>query len=448
MHNSQQLTNRAPVPHPFTFTLLVALFACSLSLRAQQQPPAGKMKLAKVEVVGLQQLKPEDVIAASGLQVGEIVDVDALDAAAEKLLASGLVTKLAYKLRERNGEATVTFDVVEATKRGNLPVVFDNFVWFTPEEINAAIRKEVPNYDGTAPESSAVIENIRHALAELLLARKIQAEIEYLPATTASGTQAHHVFTAKGVVMPICAVSYPGASGVSEKELIDNSQSVTGEDYSHESVVGFADVALRRVYHERGFLRVKFGEPSARVSKGEGCGANGVAVAVPVEEGLQYNWGGATWENVVAVAPTDLDAALALKPGEVANELKIERALHEVERAYTRKGYLAVAFHPTPQFDDATRRVSYRFDVREGPQYRMGTLEVVGLPAADAERLKAKWKLRAGEVYDATYAEAFGRTVAADVSKPGTRPHVGINVKPDAQKLVADVTITVKFDSP
>lgn len=407
------------------------------------------MKLAKVEFVGLQQSKPEDLIAASGLQVGEMIDVDALDAAAEKLLASGLVTKLAYKLRERAGVATVTFDVVEALKRGNLPVVFDNFVWFTPEEITSAIRKEVPNYDGTAPESSAVIESIRHAVAELLLAHKIRAEIEYLPATNERGAQAHHLFTAKGVQMPVCAISYPGASGVSEKELIDNSQSVTGEDYSRESVTGFADVALRRVYHERGFLRVKFGEPSARLAKGaQGCGANGVAVSLPVEEGLQYYWSGATWAGVAAVGAAELDAALGMRAGELANELKIERALHEVERAYGRKGYLAISLRPTPDFDEATRRVAYRFDVREGAQYRMGTLEVVGLPAADADRLKAKWKLRAGEVYDATYAEAFGKTVVAEVNKPGAGAHVGIGVKPDNAKLVADVTITVKFDSP
>jgi outer membrane protein assembly factor BamA len=418
---------------------------CSSSARAQQ-PPAGKMRLAKIEVVGLQQLKQEEIVAASGLQVGQTVDVETLDAAAEKLLASGLVAKLGYKLRERGGDATVTFEIVEATRRGNLPVVFDNFVWFTPDEISAAIRKEVPAFDGTAPESTPVIETIRHALSELLLAKKIKAEIEYLPATTESGARPHHVFSVKGVAMPICTINYPGSAAVTEKELISNSESVTGEDYSRESVAGFADVALRRVYHERGFLRVKFGEPGARLaSGGAGCGANAVAVSVPVEEGLQYDWGGATWSGDVALPPAELDAALGMKAGEVANELKIDKSLHQVEQAYGRKGYLTVAFRPTPDFDDATRRVTYRFDVREGPQYRMGALNIEGLNEAQTASVRAKWQLKPGDVFDAGYVPVFVQKAMTEIMTAVGKPmSVGTNTKPNAQTQTADVTITFR----
>ncbi|MDQ3906736.1 MAG: hypothetical protein M3268_00145 [Acidobacteriota bacterium] len=422
--------------------MIVAVFAFVVVVCAQQ-PPEGKMKLAKIEVVGLQQLKQEEVVAASGLQVGQEVDVAGLDAAAEKLMASGLVTKMAYKLRERGGEATVTFDIVEAARRGNLPVVFDNFVWFTPEEIAAAVRKEVPNFDGTAPESTAVIESIRHALAELLLAKKIAAEIEYMPAASESGANAHHVFGVKGVAMPVCALSYPGAAAVTEKELVANSGSVEGEDYSRENVVGFANAALGRVYHERGYLRVKFGEPSARLAAGAaGCGANGVAVTIPVEEGSQYSWGGATWEGASALAPPELVAALGMKQGEVANEVKIERSLQEVQKAYGRKGYLTASFRPTPQFDDAARSVAYRFEVREGPQYHMGSLHVEGLSETDAGRVRALWQLGPGSVFDEGYVGVFAQRAMAELMKAGALMRVTTNVKPDPKTQTVDVTLT------
>jgi outer membrane protein assembly factor BamA len=304
----------------------------------------------------------------------------------------------------------------------------------------------VPNFDGTAPESSAVIESIRHALAELLLSKKLGAEIEYLPATTERGANPHHVFTVKGVPMPVCAISYPGASAVGEKELIANSESVTGEDYSRENVVGFADVALRRVYHERGYLRVKFGEPGARLAAGAGgCSANGVAVTLPVEEGSRYDWGGATWEGTAALSAADLDAALGMKPGEVANEVKIERSLHEVQRAYGRKGYIAASVRPSQQFDDAARRVAYRFEVREGPQYRMGSLVVEGLPEADAARVRALWQLNPGEVFNADYPGLFAQRAAAALVRPGGPAlSVGVNMRPDAKTQTADVTITFR----
>jgi hypothetical protein len=141
--------------------LIAALLpSCALVARAQQ-PPAGKMRLAKIEVVGLQSLKEEQIVAASELKIGQTFTVEDFDAAAQKLLSSGLVSRVAYKLRERAGEASITFEVAEAGRTGNSPVVFDNFPWFTPEEIAAAVRRDVPAFDGTAPDSSAVIESMR-----------------------------------------------------------------------------------------------------------------------------------------------------------------------------------------------------------------------------------------------------------------------------------------------
>jgi outer membrane protein insertion porin family len=192
-------------------------------------------------------------------------------------------------------------------------------------------------------------------------------------------------------------------------------------------------------------LRVKFGEPAARLaSGGAGCGANAVAVSIPVEEGLQYDWGGATWSGDAALAPAELDAALGLKAGEVANELKIEKSLREVERAYGRKGYLTAAIRPAQDFDDATRRVTYRFDVREGPRYRMGALNIEGLNETEAARVRALWQLKPGEIFDQSYAAGFAQKAIAGIITPGRRVGAGANIKPNAQAQTADVTITFR----
>jgi outer membrane protein assembly factor BamA len=425
--------------------IVALLSSCALVARAQQ-PPAGRMRLAKIEVVGLQGLKEEQIVAASGLETGQAFTVEDFDAAAQRLLSSGLVSKVAYKLRERAGEAFLTFEVAEAGRTGNSPVVFDNFPWFTPEEIAAAVRRDVPAFDGTAPDSSAVIESIKRALARLLAERKIAGQIEYMPSMNLeTGGNRKHVFTVSGARLTVCAVSFPGASGIGERELIAAAQpTVTGSDYSQEFVWNFADSALRDLYHQRGYLRVEFDTPRASVG-GEGACAGGVAVAVPVREGVSYNWAGAEWSGTSALAPAELDAALGMKAGEVANGAKIKRALREVSRAYGHKGYLNSSFKPAPEFDDAGRRVTYRFEVREGAQFRMGELKITGLSEADAEKLRSRWTLRAGEVFDATYYEDFLKKNLSGVLQPGARPQVTMFVKQDRERLTADVNYSFKF---
>src|ERR1051326_2096744 len=56
-------------------------------------------KITAIETEGLQALTNETVIATSGLKVGEIFSVEGTDAAAERLVSSGLFKKVAYRTR-------------------------------------------------------------------------------------------------------------------------------------------------------------------------------------------------------------------------------------------------------------------------------------------------------------------------------------------------------------
>lgn len=447
MRSKLQISDARVLLSRLTLIVAVVAFCSSLvAVRAQQTPPAGKMKLVKIEVVGLKRLKEEEVVAASGLQTGQSFSVDDFDAAAQKLLSSGLVTKVGYKLRERGGEATLTFEVTEAERTSNLPVVFDNFVWFTPEEIAAAVKREVPAFDGTAADSSLVIESIKRALGGLLREKKIAATVEYMAsANLDTGGERKHVFAARGVTVPVCALRFPGASGVAEKELeeVARRQSQLLTDYSRELFASFAGVVLRELYGERGYLRVEFGEPAAAVA-GD-CGANGVAVSVPVREGLVYNWGGASWTGNETLSASDLDAALGMRRGELASATKIKRSLASVSRAYGRKGYLAIRVKESPEFDDAARTVAYRFEVREGAQYHMGALRVTGLADAVEEGVRSKWALKEGDVYDAGYVEAFIKQAVMEVTRATGKPvRVSVDAVPDAQRKMVDVTLAFK----
>ena len=80
------------------------------SASATQGQP-GNLKLASIEIRGLQRLSREQVITASGLEIGQAVDIPALDAAAQRLMDSGLIKKLSYRLHPNGNQTTVTFQI-------------------------------------------------------------------------------------------------------------------------------------------------------------------------------------------------------------------------------------------------------------------------------------------------------------------------------------------------
>jgi outer membrane protein assembly factor BamA len=307
------------------------------------------------------------------------------------------------------------------------------------------VKAQLPSFDGTAPETDGAVASITRALAQLLRERKIPAQVEYMPSASQTGTDPKHIFSASGVRVPICAVQYPGAAAVAETELIGNSKPVMNADYSQEYMQGFADGTLKPLYRQRGHLRVNFKQPRATLATETDKCKGGASVTVPVEEGPAYSWERAEWDGNAALSAAELDASFGMKTGELADGLKIDKALMAVAKAYERRGYLLLRLKPDAQFADATRRVTYRINVREGDQFRMGTLNIKGLSAADTNRLKAMWKLQPGDVYDAHYSEEFMRKALPLILRPGTRPpQINFSVKPDRQKLTADVTIDFK----
>ena len=448
----QRAAGRAAV-----FAALLAFFVIIQPQPARGQPPpqGQAMRLAGLEFAGLARVSKAQAVGASGLQVGQRVTAEELDAAAQRLLDSGLFTKLSYRLRTAGDQATVTFQV-EERRGGNLPVVFDNFVWFTGEELASAVRREVPLFDGTAPASGAVIQSITRALEGLLRERKIQGQVSYNPSADAGGRNPRHVFSVAGAAMKVCAVRFPGAAGVSADELVKNSKGLIGAEYSQELASAYAAANLIPVYRRHGHLKAQFGQPTAAVGAGAAAACvEGLVVTLPVSEGASYVWDKAEWVGNEAYAARDLEGPLGMKPGMVADGLRIDEGLKAVEKTYGRKGFLTARVSGEPVFDDENRRVSYRIAVAEGPRYTMSTLTIKGLPEADAEYLKGRWKLPQGSAFDESYLKEFvqkeiekdfvERAMRAGRMKLSAKlPKVDASVKLNPQALNVDVTIEVR----
>jgi outer membrane protein assembly factor BamA len=421
---------------------LLALIVLLAPAAAQQRQTLGRL-----EFIGLKRLNRDQVVAMSGLKVGQVVDGQILDTAAGELLKSGLFRKLSYRVHNTpNNQAIVTFQVEESAV--SMPVVFENFVWFSDEEIVAAIRKDVLYFNGTSPASGETPDKIAAALQRLLTEKHITGQVDYLPYV--SKDKEELLFTVKGARIPVCSLHFPGASAVPEAELVKAAQALFKTDYSKKDIATFAPLNLLPLYRHRGYLRAEFQAPGATLETSAQC-SGGVNVTIPVAEGAGYRWAKSIWDGNDKLSVEDLATALAMNPGDIADGVKIDAGLKNVAKAYAQRGYLTTTIKESAEFDDAASLVTYHFNINEGPRYFMGNVIITGVTPAEADELKSKWTLGPNTVFDESYLDQFRQGPLRDFiraktqrSRIGARPEVEVSERPDPQKSSVDVVIAFK----
>ena len=400
--------------------------------QASTQAPAS-FKLVKTDVVGPKRYTAGDVLKVSGLSVGQPVVIADLDAAARRLASTGFFRKVNYSYVTNDGGLILTLEVEE--EDWTTPVVFDNFVWFADDDLFQLLRRSLPLFNGMVPGNAGSSGFISRELQAILTERKLPGRVEFTP-----GVNRQFVFsvTGAGAALRVCAVRFDGAHDVPDSLLQDAARELISADYSRSFTTAFSNGTLQQVYRRRGYWKAEIAPPQATPDTGTGCG--GITVTLAISEGPAYAWDHAAWTGNAAIPAKDLDTALGMKNGQIADNSKIDEGLRAVRTVYSKLGYLQQAVKPTPRLDDAARKVVFEMAVTEGPQFAMGTLEIVGLPASDETSLRKKWRLAAGAVYDASYLAGFLEQVARPVAT-ARRATVSSELKLDP----AARTVTVRL---
>jgi len=102
-------------------------------------------------LVGLKRLTHDQVVTNEAAEKWPGIDAGILDAAPPELLKSGLCRRTEFTCVHRsvgNQARVVDFKVEESAV--SLPVVFENFVWFSNDEIVRAIRKDLTFFNARA----------------------------------------------------------------------------------------------------------------------------------------------------------------------------------------------------------------------------------------------------------------------------------------------------------
>ncbi|MGC1185927.1 MAG: POTRA domain-containing protein [Candidatus Acidiferrales bacterium] len=420
------------------------LIACVAVLGASLAAPAAP-KIASIHISGERQYSEAQIIAASGLQLGQDFDASALQSAAQRLGTSGAFDDVEFRYRPVSNGMDVEFTVREAAKLHG--VVFDNFVWFTNPQIDDYLRKQVPLFSERLPESGTLLDGVAAALQQMLANDKIDARIERVQFGPLGSPDWVHLYSISGLELKIQTVQFQGAQGMDAATLQQATLPLVARDYSRTQCGAFGAATFIPLYRQRGYLRIAVGDPTSRVLN-QPAAANqyDIEVTFPVTEGLVYTWTATQWAGNQVLASSDLSTLVGMKPGEVADGLKIDAGWQVVNDAYGKKGYVEANVNPEPVYDDANHSVTFHAAVTEGPQYHMGTFTVIGLPPAVVQQIVSKWRLKSTDVYDSSYARDFLRKDLPQILA-AAKIHfseIGVQTQPSHDTLTVDVSISFK----
>jgi outer membrane protein assembly factor BamA len=393
-----------------TRLLLSSLLLC-LSAAAQTQPPVS-YKLIAVKVTGSKRFTQEDVAAASGLPIGTIAHEEDFKKAARQLGETGAFGDITYTYTYSSAGTRLEFHVIDADKF--VPARFADFVWFTDEELLHKLHDRIPLFNGELPANGRLPDQVSDVLQAMLVENAIPGRVEYVRNNGKDERLESIAYNVAGVSIRIHHADFPGA-GADELPLLQAAaEKLFDREYSRDYMNNFIEHDLLPIYREHGYLKASCASAQPKVIKADASDAvdnklppTFVEVTFPVTPGLQYKLTKWDWSGNKEIASDQLDPLLHARTGQTANTVQLGNDLREVQLLYGSRGYILAAIKVNAEFDDVVGGVMYHLAVQEGALYRMGELQFRGLDNNLTARLRAAWKIRPGEVYDATYLKQF-----------------------------------------
>jgi outer membrane protein assembly factor BamA len=359
-----------------------------------------RFNLARVVVTGSQRYREEDLVRATGLTVNTQVTSDDLQNAANHLGNSGAFATVQFLFKPAVGARGVEADFQVTDAEKYLPAMFENFVWFSDQDLQDALHQAVPLFEGNIPNSGTMSDDVSAALRKFLAAKGLPSEISYIMSATFGGLPTAYKFKVADANLKISDVMLIGAARMTPEQLAKAVAPLKGTDYLRSDVAIVLEKNLTPIYQQRGYLKFAIAEIKPKVDE-----KSQVTVEATLSEGEQYRLAGLSWSGNTLISSDDLTKHITLKTGNPVDALQLGRDLAQVRKLFGKFGREAVSIKPLPAFVNDT--VSYAFQVTEGDLYRMGKLEIEGVEPEQAHKLEQIWKLAEGQPYDATYVHQF-----------------------------------------
>jgi outer membrane protein assembly factor BamA len=405
--------------------VVCSLIAAGLPAAAQRRSVTSQAttlaayKLVAVKVKGTSRYTEQEVIAASGLPIGQNAADGDFKEAVQRLGDTGVFGEVVYSFSASGTNVKLELQLADTESSKLVPAHFENFVWFTDDDLMAAIHARVPLFKQLLPLGGNLPDRVSEALQSILNDKQLPGHVSFLrEGDDAKGSLSGIVYRVEEISIRIRNIEFPGASPEHATLLAAAARRLAGAEYGRSTLAATAKFDLLPVYLQRGYLKAAFGRSDARVvpepapqpvpgTDTQGPAEIEVDAIVPVTSGKMYSTSGVDWHGNSAITTADLAPLIHLPPGQPVDAVRLTHDLENVTKLYRHRGYMTIQTNTDSQFDEEKSTVHYDLNVIEGDQYKMGELEVTGLDTQARSRLIAAWTLREGQPYNADYPKKF-----------------------------------------
>jgi outer membrane protein insertion porin family len=394
-----------------------------------------------IAVEGTRILKPENVIAASGLKIGAQANGAAFDAARDRLLKSGYFQTVSYRFKPSgHGGYELTFEVAEAEPL--FPIRLEGLPAATQEAV-AWLKAHDPLFQGRIPGTQPVLERTSHEIEQFLATRKSGVKVAGKVAVIAAERYEARFMPAAGLPN-VAIVTFEGNKAIRDTELQNAIGAVAfGQPFTEESFRVLLDNQIRPLYEAQGYLRVAF----LRITAAPSASVKGVDVHVAVVEGEQYKMGGIIIRGPMQNNSKHLLRVAAVPKMTTVDFDKINDAARRMKKGLKEEGYLDAEVTVDRTLDDAKKTVTIYFIPAPGPQYLFGKLDVAGLGLDGEAAIHKLWGVKSGDPFPADYPDYF----LSEVKKEGYFENLGdtkADQHVDDETHVVDVKLTFNTALP
>lgn len=365
---------------------------------AAGMPALGQIIAKKVTFAGVPQSQAE-LLAFTGLAPQKPISHDQVQAAAQKLMDTGLFTDIQFKY----DGTELLYTMAPATDAQ--PVHYLNFPWWDEASLNAAVAGKVRLFHGSLPPESSLQQQVTDALTALVAAKGVTATVTATPTQDPAGKDTGVQYQIDTPPVQIGAVTFSGASTAWADPVAAIQKAASGQNFDGATEATLT-TALRVMYHRQGYLEMAvaaFAHGEPRLEGGKVL----VPVSANIVEGPQYKVASLQLAPGGPMTPDEFAKAAKLHAGDVANEDLLHATLASIAGPYKSHGYLRAKIDAKPKFDAAAGTVSYTVIVDPGPVFRMGEISLINLSDQQRAEVLRYWPLQEGDVYDATVANSF-----------------------------------------
>jgi len=168
----------------------------------------------------------------------------------------------------------------------------------------------------------------------------------------------------------------------------------TGTGFYHKDLLRSDLDNIRNLYHNQGYLDVKFQEPDVEVKDKK------IFITLTLSEGSQYRVGSFTFSNNKVYSAAELEKNIKTATGKVFGREDLKQDISSMLDLYHEKGYAMADINPIVNADPQRLIVDIKLNFQEGDVFNVGRINILGNVKTRDKVIRRTIRLDEGQRYN------------------------------------------------